>query len=619
MKYFSLILPLFLLLLFTANCDRFDYDNPLDPLGINKSKFENNPDSCFRDDDGDGIINILDEPEDTAAPKITFKNDLVVYIDNGNNEQLNFYLQDWDATDNGGGAITKHPPTHSVNIYKDSCYIVNYSATDEDGNTGKASRTICVRTPDKPDTTPPILTISDSVLTIPLNSSFVRPKAQAFDLKDGNITSEIEISGTVDTSTVGEYLLKYSVSDFSGNDTFLTVKIIVKQSNTDIDIGLPLIVLDGPDTVIVPENVTFDDFKLTWDDPGATATDNVDGDISADITKSDFTYVNPKYWYIAYNVADKSGNHAQEVKRYFDTGLPEDIQGPIIELNYPDSTIEVVLGGVWTEPGFLATDVIDKDITDKVVVDSSELVANLDVEGFYSVIYTVKNSQGAQTSVTRKVRVVDSGIDTKPPVITLLGDNPDTVLAQSSTKYQDPGATAEDNRDGDVTANITVTDNVNMNSYGKYTVIYRVKDSGGRAATEIRDVYVVRDTLTTDLLVRYNVPSEDPLPTLDASFTTIEIDGEDGPQEIKTMVTKMAFSWSLENKGLYNFQFQFDGPPYNESMSQGLSQTFSSTGPKMTIFGSSVPGLDGKYYVLYEDGEFIWVQEDGDFAIIWTK
>ena len=623
MKYFSLILPIVSLMLVISSCTKFDYNNPLDPEGINKSNFETNPEYFLGDEDNDGIVNVIDEDHilnrDTAAPVIELRGGQEVTIDNGSNEQLNYWLGEWDVSDNGGGEITKHQPTHTVNIYKDSCYIVQYSATDQEGNTGKTSRTICVETPLKPDTTPPILTVQDSVLTIPLNSSFAPPKAQAFDLKDGNITSKIQTQSTVDTSTIGEYIVTYTVEDFAKNVSTLTVKIIVKQFGSDIDIGLPVIVLLGNDTVKVPENIAFDDFRLSWDDPGVKATDNVDGDVTANVTSSEFTYINPKYWYIAYNVTDKSGNHAQEVKRIFDTGLPEDIQGPIIELNYPDSVIEVVLGGVWKEPGFLATDVTDHDITDKVVVDSSELIANIEKEGIYSVTYTVINSLGAQTSVIRKVRIVDSGIDTKPPVITLIGKNPDSVVINSVKTYADPGATAEDNRDGDVTANIIVTNGVDMTSYGKYSVIYRVKDEAGRQSTETRTVWVVRSLDSPDILINYGVPSEDPLPDMsNLTFAHVDIDG-DGPAELLTAVKSHTINWSARENLLRGFSFQYNASPHYKDITTGITHNFGDMYPEMTIKGSLVPGLDGDYFVTYDGTEFVWVDQDGKFAIIWTK
>lgn len=87
------------------------------------------------------------------------------------------------------------------------------------------------------------------------------------------------------------------------------------------------------------------------------------------------------------------------------------------------------------------------------------------------------------------------GRDTVPPTITILGDNPATV--QCGSTYTDAGATANDDRDGDITANITVTNNVNTSVVGSYTVEYSVSDAAGNTTTAVRNVNVVDTTAPT--------------------------------------------------------------------------------------------------------------------------
>ena len=69
----------------------------------------------------------------------------------------------------------------------------------------------------------------------------------------------------------------------------------------------------------------------------------------------------------------------------------------------------------------------------------------------YTVTYNVTDSSGNDASeVTRTVNVTD----TTAPVITLNGDTQITVEVGST--YTDLGATASDNYDGDITADIVV-------------------------------------------------------------------------------------------------------------------------------------------------------------------
>ena len=83
--------------------------------------------------------------------------------------------------------------------------------------------------------------------------------------------------------------------------------------------------------------------------------------------------------------------------------------------------------------------------------------------------------------------------DTTPPVITLVGDDPVNITVGST--YTDAGATATDDVDGDITANIVTVNNVDATTIGTYTVTYNVSDAAGNAATEVtRTVNVTAQT-----------------------------------------------------------------------------------------------------------------------------
>ena len=78
--------------------------------------------------------------------------------------------------------------------------------------------------------------------------------------------------------------------------------------------------------------------------------------------------------------------------------------------------------------------------------------------------------------------------DLTAPVITLDGDNPMTLTV--GTEYVEPGATAMDNVDGDLTVDIEITGTVNTDVAGTYTVTYTVTDAAGNTGTATRTVVV---------------------------------------------------------------------------------------------------------------------------------
>ncbi|PTX64211.1 putative secreted protein (Por secretion system target) [Kordia periserrulae] len=79
---------------------------------------------------------------------------------------------------------------------------------------------------------------------------------------------------------------------------------------------------------------------------------------------------------------------------------------------------------------------------------------------------------------------ISAGVaDTVAPVITLNGAS--TINLTVGDSFTDPGATASDNIDGDLTASIVVTGSVNTSVAGTYTLNYNVSDAAGNAATQV--------------------------------------------------------------------------------------------------------------------------------------
>lgn len=79
-------------------------------------------------------------------------------------------------------------------------------------------------------------------------------------------------------------------------------------------------------------------------------------------------------------------------------------------------------------------------------------------------------------------------LDTSGPDIALFGENPMTI--EQYTRYAEPGATAFDNMDGDVTDDLIVTGAVNMEVAGEYFITYAVFDRTGNLGQAVRTVIV---------------------------------------------------------------------------------------------------------------------------------
>jgi endonuclease G len=150
------------------------------------------------------------------------------------------------------------------------------------------------------DQTAPVVTLNGAAdLTVAHGSGYTESGATA----TGATSATPTISGSVNPNAVGTYVLTYSASDAAGNVGRATRTVRV------VDQTPPIITLNGPATVQIP-------YGTTYSDPGATATDAVDGDLSGYVqimmpiqSASVGSYVK------SYVVSDFSGNESEILVR----------------------------------------------------------------------------------------------------------------------------------------------------------------------------------------------------------------------------------------------------------------------------------------------------------------
>ena len=139
----------------------------------------------------------------------------------------------------------------------------------------------------------------------------------------------------------------------------------------------------------------------------------------------------------------------------------------------------------------------DGDLTSQIKVTGE---VNANKPGTYELRYNVKDSAGNEAvTITRTVVVVD----TTSPVITLVGEA--VVTIEVGSNYDDQGATAKDSVDGDLTSQIKVTGEVNVNKAGEYQLKYNVVDASGNKSVELtRRVIVETAIIETIRIEKYN-------------------------------------------------------------------------------------------------------------------
>ena len=160
-----------------------------------------------------------------------------------------------------------------------------------------------------------------------------------------------------------------------------------------------------------------------------------------------------------------------------------DNTAPVITLK-GEQSVTVNVGENYEDAGATAHDDVDGDITQTIEITGLIITA---APGVYTLTFNVKDKSGnAAVSVVRTVRVVDE----VAPVITLKGEQ--SVTVKVGENYEDAGAMAHDDVDGDITQSIEITGLIITGTPGVYTLTFKVKDkSGNAAASVVRTIKVV--------------------------------------------------------------------------------------------------------------------------------
>lgn len=196
-------------------------------------------------------------------------------------------------------------------------------------------------------------------------------------LKKEHQTLEVTTSGEVCADKLGTYQLVYS-AEFEG------VQETLIRTVTIVDTVAPEIALTSD-----PEHFTFP--NQPYAEEGYSAVDNYDGDLTDQVT------VVEQDGKVIYTVSDSSGNETSVERqiRYDDPVPPElTLKG--------NAKITITEGSKWIEPGYLASDNVDGDLTEQVTVNGK---VDYNKVGTYKLTYEVKDGYGNTVTAERTITV----------------------------------------------------------------------------------------------------------------------------------------------------------------------------------------------------------------------
>lgn len=197
------------------------------------------------------------------------------------------------------------------------------------------------------------------------------------------VSLPVTVESTVLPDKVGNYLVRYTAQYQNCKGTAYRRVEVVDTTPPEFKL------VAQPGSFTLPNDV--------YQEEGFSAFDDYDGDLTHKVTRTQTEHA------VIYSVTDSSGNMATVTRqiRYDDPILPElEIKG--------ENMMILCVGDQYTEPGYVATDNCDGDITSQVSVTGEVNTAKV---GRYILTYSVKDNYENTVTATRTVFVKDAKVD----------------------------------------------------------------------------------------------------------------------------------------------------------------------------------------------------------------
>jgi len=276
---------------------------------------------------------------DTTTPVITLygNSSITIFQDEIYNE-----LGATATDDRDGNVNVVISGTVDINTLGD--YIVTYTASDSADNTISVTRTIIVIKP--PDISAPIITLNgESEVILFQGEVYSELGVTVIDDSDGNVNAVI--SGTVDISTLGNYIVTYTATDNADNTSSVTRTIIVVEPT---DISAPIITLNGDSEITLLRNGNYSEL-------GATAIDERDGALDVVISGTiDVTTLGN--YTLTYTAIDNAGNTSNTTR------------------------IIYILSNIASRPFITIWNTSPSDWSDRYVTDDNQIMISTQGDGY---------------------------------------------------------------------------------------------------------------------------------------------------------------------------------------------------------------------------------------------
>jgi len=416
---------------------------------------------------------------DNAPPVITLVGKDTLYVEKTStvngcwSEIANTTFKIQDPTEGDLIAKNRYTMVSDLDCTIPGIYSIEINSVDASGNAAVSKRRTIYVVLDK---TPPTLTLNGTATeTVEQCGTYKDPGAVATDLVDGNLTTAIVVTGSVNTSVVGSYTLTYTVSDAQGNTTVKTRTVMVKDTRKPGIYTVGVRIVDKAEVKIQIGSIFVDNIYAEDECNGPIPVVKTPGFNGPVNTAVKATYP------VIYTAVDPNGNKADEDGFVLNYKVGDFI-APVIELNTSDILFHDV-NTPYTSRNVTVTDNFDP--INKVSVVKSGSVDPYTL-GTYVETFTATDEGGNSTTKTRTVVVVDR---VAPEILA-----PAMNACVGQPFWAMSGLVISDNYYSPSTLFPLVqvlNHNVNIFEAGVYYINYMLSDpSGNKAAMVTRPVFV---------------------------------------------------------------------------------------------------------------------------------
>ena len=165
---------------------------------------------------------------------------------------------------------------------------------------------------------------------------------------------------------------------------------------------------------------------------------------------------------------------------------------------FGSNTITIKKGDSYIEPGYYAVTKDGEIKQEEVEVTGSEF--NTNEVGTYYISYTIGNKKEQ-----RKIIIEDTKEDKQEEIIesdgvitlTLKGES--MMVLNIGQEYKEPGYTAIDTKEGDITSKVKVKGRVDTGTEGTYEITYEVENSSLKKVTKTRKIVIKNDVINVSI------------------------------------------------------------------------------------------------------------------------